>query len=91
LTFDEAAAALGEGLHRQISHVKVSPQKARQFLIDSGMTENSAGVMLEMYDAVDTGRLRAAEARSPESTTPTTLVQFAREVMLSLLPQAVMR
>jgi hypothetical protein len=57
LTFDEAAVALSEGLHRKLTHVKVSPQKARQAMLANGLSENAADLMLEMYDAVETGRL----------------------------------
>ena len=44
--------------------------------------------MLEMYDAVDTGKLRTTQPRSAETTTPTTLEEFARGVISPLIAQA---
>jgi uncharacterized protein YbjT (DUF2867 family) len=89
MTFDEAAAALSEGLHRPITHVKLPPEKMRHGLIEQGFSENAAELLLEMYEAVELGRLRPSEARSPESTTPTTLAEFAHEVLQPLLAETV--
>ena len=49
------------------------------------MSENITDLMLEMYDAADTGRLRTVQERSVATTTSTTLTQFVREVMLPML------
>jgi uncharacterized protein YbjT (DUF2867 family) len=89
MTFNEAAAAISEGLRRPITHVKVTPQKARHAMIENGLSNDATDLMIEMYDAVESGRLRPMEARSPESTTPTTLAEFAREVMQPLVAEVV--
>jgi hypothetical protein len=40
-----------------------------------------------LYDAVEAGRLRPLQPRSTETTTPTTLAEFAREAMLPLIAE----
>ena len=85
LSFDEAATALGEGLSRPVRHVTVTPDQARGAMVGMGVHPGVAALFLEMHDAFETGRLQIAEPRTPETTTPTTLTTFAREVMKPLL------
>jgi uncharacterized protein YbjT (DUF2867 family) len=87
LSFDEVAAILSEALARKVTFVQADPQQARQAIIEHGVSENAADLMLEMYSAVETGRLRPSQPRSPETTTPTTLAEFARQVMLPLMAE----
>ena len=61
------------------------PRGDANVLLKSALTENAADLMLELYEAVDAGRLRITQPRSPETTTPTTLAEFAREVVLPLI------
>ena len=58
-------------------------------MLDSALSENAADLMLEMYDAIETGRLQSIQSRSAETTTPTTLAEFVHEVMLPMLAQPV--
>ncbi len=86
LSFDEVAGVLSETLGRKITHTKCSPSDARRAMIDSAMSENAADVMIELYDAVETGRLRPLEPRSPQNTTSTTLAEFARRPTAASCP-----
>jgi hypothetical protein len=79
LNFDEVAGILSEALDRKVAYVPCDRQQARQAIIASGLSENAADLMMEMYEAVDVGRLRPMQPRSAETTTPTTLAEFARE------------
>lgn len=38
--------------------------------------------MLELYEGINRGTVQSAEPRSAETTTPTTLLAWAREVLL---------
>jgi len=89
LSFDEAARILSDVLGHEIEYVKSSRQEARQAMIDNGISENAADLMLEMYDAVEAGTLRPFQSRSPETTTPTTLAEFVREVMLPMIAEPI--
>lgn len=85
LSYDEAASAIGEGLSRPVRHVQVTPDQARESMVGMGIHPEVVKTYLEMYDAFETGRLKVAEPRTPETTTPTTLTAFARGVMKPML------
>jgi uncharacterized protein YbjT (DUF2867 family) len=85
LSFDEVAGILSQTLGRKVEFVKCEREDARRTMLENTMSENAADLMLEMYDALETGRLQAIEPRSTKTTTPTTLTEFARNVMLPRL------
>jgi uncharacterized protein YbjT (DUF2867 family) len=87
LSFDEVAGILSQTLGRKVEFVKCDREQARQAMLHNAMSENAADLMLEMYDAVETGRLQTIEPRSTKTTTPTTLTEFARDVMLPLIAE----
>jgi uncharacterized protein YbjT (DUF2867 family) len=87
LSFDDVVEILSEVLNRKIVYVRCDRQQARQALLAGGGSENAADLMLEMYDAAEAGRLRPQQPRSADTTTPTTLAEFAREVILPLVPE----
>jgi uncharacterized protein YbjT (DUF2867 family) len=90
LSYDEVAKILSDGLGRKITYVQCSRDEARHAILESGVSENVADLMLELYEAADTGRYRPLQARSPETTTRTPFADFAREVMLPLLHASTM-
>jgi uncharacterized protein YbjT (DUF2867 family) len=91
MSFDEAAEIISQVLGRKILFVRSDKEDARHVLLNTGMSENLADSLLQMYDAVETGRLQPLQPRSLESTTPTTLAEFVHEVMLPLIAQPVTR
>ena len=72
-------------LGRKIAYVKCDRQEMRQILLDNAVSENAADLMLEMYDAIETGKLRPIQPRSAETTTPTTLAEFVHDVILPMM------
>jgi uncharacterized protein YbjT (DUF2867 family) len=87
LSFDEAAQAISRALGRQINHVAIPPEAARDFMLQAGMAENTADTMLEMYASWDQGTFESAEPRTAETTTPTTLEAWAGEVLRPMVEQ----
>ncbi len=85
LSFDLVAEVLSDALGRKIVFVRCDPEEARQALLNNALSENVADLMLEMYDAADTGRLRTIQPRSAATTTPTMLAQFVHEVIVPTL------
>ena len=82
LSFDEVARIVGDVLGRKVEFVKCTQDQARQALLENAMSENAIELMLEMYEAVEEGRLRPS-SRVLRTTTPTTLAEFAREPEMS--------
>ena len=89
LSFDQAAALIAEAVGRKVVHVCVTSQQAAESMRAAGLSENAVELMLELYQAIDSGLLRPAEQRSPETTTPTTLLEFGRDVLAPRLREAV--
>ena len=77
LSFDEVAAVLSKVMGRKITFVECDRRTMRQTLLDNAVSENVTDLMLEMYDAVETGKLRPIQPRSAETTTPTTLLELS--------------
>ena len=82
LSMDDVAEILSNVLGRKIAYVKCSLDQMRQVLMDHAISENAVDLMLEMYEAAESGRLKPTQARSEETTTPTTLAEFAHDVLL---------
>jgi uncharacterized protein YbjT (DUF2867 family) len=91
LSFDEVAGILSQVFDRKIVYVKCDREEMRQMMLDNAMSENAVDLLLEMYDAVEAGRLQTLEPRSPKTTMPTTLAEFAHDVMLPLIAEPVSR
>lgn len=81
ISYGEAAAILSEALGRPVRYVQVTLDDVRKALLDAGMPGFAVDLFVEMYKAIPEGRLDAAEPRSKETTTPTTLAHFARTVL----------
>jgi uncharacterized protein YbjT (DUF2867 family) len=79
LCFREVAEMLTRVLDRKIVYIKCDRQEMRDTLLKSAMSENAADLLLELYDAVESGALRPLQPRSETTTTSTTLYDFARE------------
>ncbi|MEN6450854.1 MAG: NmrA family NAD(P)-binding protein [Thermoguttaceae bacterium] len=89
LSFREMADVLSQVLDRKIVYVKADPRDFREELVKKGLSENVADSLLEMYGAMESGQIRTTQPRTPETTTPTTLAEFAREVIVPLIAQPV--
>ncbi len=83
LTFGEAAAELSEGIGRDVSHVTVTPEQARESMLGSGMSPGMTDAFLAIFAAADAGLLRWV--RDESSTTPTTMEEFARTLIQPML------
>jgi uncharacterized protein YbjT (DUF2867 family) len=85
---DQAAEILSKALGRPVKYVQVSVDQARQGMLGAGFPEFAADLFTEMYSAILSGRMIPAEPRSAETTTPTTLEQFARDVVAPAVAKA---
>jgi uncharacterized protein YbjT (DUF2867 family) len=77
----QVASIVSEGIGRPVRYVEVSEEQARQGMLATGMPGPFADLLLEMYAALNVGRMQREQPRTPATTTPTTLLEFAREVL----------
>lgn len=80
LTLDEAATAIGAALGREVRYVGVSQEDARQGLLSAGASEHVADEYSRLFTALDQNAADH-EPRTADTTTPTTVEAWAREVL----------
>jgi uncharacterized protein YbjT (DUF2867 family) len=80
-TYNEAADIIGKAVGRPVKFVTVSYEQAREQLLGMGVSENVTDRYLEMYEAFEAGRVVSEHPRSPDTTTPTTFEEFARDTL----------
>jgi uncharacterized protein YbjT (DUF2867 family) len=82
LSTDEAAAIISSVVGKPVQNIENTIDQARSALLGMGMPDFIVEIILEMYVAFREGRLDQAEPRTPDTTTPTTLAEFARATLL---------
>lgn len=83
----EGARILSEVLERPIEYVQVSFDDALAGMLQAGLPEYGAKLYVEMYRAMNEGRMDPAEPRDAASTTSTELADFVRQVLRPALAQ----
>jgi uncharacterized protein YbjT (DUF2867 family) len=84
----EAAAAVSAGIERDVRYVQVSFEAARGAMLGMGMPAGSVEAILELHDGINRGLLEPAQPRSAETTTPTTLQEWSRQVLKPVIDQS---
>lgn len=80
VSFNETAAILSKVMGRPIHYVAISPEQARQALLGVGFGPAFTEAYLEMFAALAKPGA-VAEPRTPETTTTTTLAQWAESTL----------
>ncbi|MBK9152898.1 MAG: NmrA family NAD(P)-binding protein [Chloracidobacterium sp.] len=81
LTFSEASGILGAAIGKpDLQYVEFSDQDYRGALLGMGFSPSVADSYLEMDAAISNGIIQNTTTRDAESTTKTTLDEFARDV-----------
>ena len=80
-THREASLIIGDAIGMPgLGYMEFSYDDTRKALLTFGFSEASANDFIEMYDALNTGRMQGIQPRSSLTTTPTTLEEFAKTV-----------
>jgi len=93
LSYTEVAASIGKATGKpDLKYVQLSDDQFRSLLVQMGMSEPSANLLVVMTRALNTGKMHALEPRTPQNTTPTSFETFVNEVFLQAYqPQAAAR
>jgi hypothetical protein len=79
--YSEVAKIVGGAIGKpDLSYRQVPALILKPAMMRLGMSSNVVDRVLEMCDALNTGKMKSLEPRSARNTTPTTLEQFAAEV-----------
>lgn len=85
VTYTEASTAIGEALgNPQLGYMQMPDGQVKPALIQMGMSENAARLILEMCGSLNSGYMAALEKRSPQNTTPTSIERFASDTFVPL-------
>ena len=87
VTPEQAAQILSEVTGKTIRYVQVPPEQVQQSLLQMGASPDVAANYIQMMQAFEQG-IYADEPRTPETTTPTTLAQWASEALKPALNAA---
>jgi uncharacterized protein YbjT (DUF2867 family) len=80
LTMTDVTAAIGRAISRpELEYRQTSYDQFRGALMQMGTPQRTADMMAEMAEALNSGHVRALEARSQRNTTPTSYEQFVAE------------
>ena len=83
LDFTEVAAIIGKAIGRpDLRYVHPPNEQIRPALVQAGMSEQLADLILEMAGAMNSGYMRFLEPRSPQHTTPTSFETFVGEIFV---------
>lgn len=81
VTMAQAAAAIGKAIGKpDLQYVALPYDEARKGLVGMGLTEELAGLYVEMARGFNEGIVKATQPRSPATTTPTSIETFAEKV-----------
>jgi uncharacterized protein YbjT (DUF2867 family) len=82
LSADEAAETISAVLGAPVKCVEATIDQARGVMKGMGMPDFVVELLIEQYGAFRDGRLDPAERRTPDTTTSTTLAEFARTTLV---------
>ncbi len=88
LTYAEVAAILGKAIgNPDLKYVQVPNNQFQAALVQMGMSEPVARLLVEMTDALNSGKMHALEPRATQNTTPTSYETFVAEAFVPAYEQ----
>jgi uncharacterized protein YbjT (DUF2867 family) len=83
IAYNEVVRVIGAAIGRpQIGYMQMPDEQLKPALMQMGMSENMAGLLLEMAGALNSGYMTALEKRSPQNTTSTSIERFTNETFV---------
>ena len=85
LSYADVTAIIGKAIGKpDLKYMKISSEQFHGALLQMGMSENAASLMVEMAESLDAGDIKPLHPRSPRSTTPTSYETFVAEEFLPI-------
>ena len=81
ISYNEVASIIGKAIGKpDLKYVQVPDDQFRGVLVQMGMSEPMAKLLLEMTQALNAGKMHALEPRTAQNTTPTNYETFTADV-----------
>lgn len=88
LSYTEVASIIGKAIGKSdLKYVQAPDDQFRAALVQIGMSEQVANLLLEMTQALNAGKMHALEPRTVQNTTPTSYETFVTEVFIPAYKQ----
>lgn len=83
LSYAEATAIIGNAIGKpDLKYIELGGDQFRAAVTQMGMSDGVARLIAEMADALNSGRMRPLEPRTPQNSTPTSYETFVAEVFV---------
>jgi uncharacterized protein YbjT (DUF2867 family) len=83
VSYNDVAAIIGHAIGKsELKYVHGTDDQVRGALMQSGMSQSMAGLILEMASALNSGQMRALEPRTARNTTKTSYESFVSELFV---------
>lgn len=80
ISYEEVATIVGKAIGKtDLKYVQAPDEQVRPALVQGGLSDNLAGLILEMAQSLNSGYMRALEPRSERNTTGTKYEDFVAE------------
>jgi uncharacterized protein YbjT (DUF2867 family) len=80
LNYNEIAAIIGNAIGKpDLKYIQAPDDQVRAGMVQSGMSDQVARLLIEMAQALNSGYMHALEARANNNTTPTSYENFVAE------------
>jgi uncharacterized protein YbjT (DUF2867 family) len=80
LNYNEVATVIGKGIGKpDLKYQQLSDDQVRGAMVQTGMSEQFARLIVELAGALNSGYMKALEVRSSNNTTPTSYENFVAE------------
>jgi len=90
LDYTEATSIIGKAIGKpNLGYIHAPDDQIRAAFVRMGMSDNMAGLILEMAAALNSGHMRALEPRTLRSTTPTPFETFVAQSFVPAYQQQV--
>jgi uncharacterized protein YbjT (DUF2867 family) len=88
LDYNEVASIIGKAIGKpELGYVHAPDDQIRPALVQMGMSDNFAGLLLEMTAALNSGYMRALEPRTARNSTPTSFETFVAQSFVQAYQQ----
>jgi len=83
ITYTEVAAIIGKAIGKpDLKYTQLPDEQIRPAMVQMGMSEQFAGLILEMAASLNSGYMRALEPRTSQNITPTSFETFVAEAFV---------
>ena len=88
LSYSEVAAIIGKAIGKvDLKYVHLQDNQVRGALVQMGMSEPMANLLVEMMQGLNSGKMHALEPRTQQNSTPTSYETFVSELFVQAYQQ----